>query len=288
MKHCEFEISQFIDGELEGNLQRELFTHLAECSDCSNVLIEFQKLRKESKKFFEGINILQQDVVLSGDVRQKVNNKNYYKPLFYFFAAATIILGFLFLINQANGSDLKNQFERLRTNYADLQKDYKKKSEQKNVDLIGTKNTRPENITVKNTKGENKNKFRPIEERTGLKKPKIDTETNTKFNNVVYNPDIEPDDKDIQAIFTSYNGNDKNKKLKNQAINMFREEFKKFQYGDKLGTRDLLQRLTPYLRDGKIRVDTAKVRDLFLRYGKDKYLFKSLDEKQELDSIKQK
>jgi hypothetical protein len=142
--------------------------------------------------------------------------------------------------------------------------------------------------TIKNITGIDKKKFRPIEEKAGIEKPKLDTETNKQFNDVVYKPDVEPNDSDIQAIFASDNGGDKNKKLKNQAIDKFRKEFKKFRYGDNLGTRDLLQRLTPYLRDGKIRIDTAKVRDLFLRYGKDKYLFKSLDERKELDSVNQK
>lgn len=288
MKHYDFEISQFIDGELEENLQKELFAHLAECTACRNVLFEFLEIRNKSKKFFEGINLHQQDVVLSGDVQHEVNKKNYYIPLFYFFAAASIILGFLFLINQVNGSELKNKFEKLQTNYADLQKDYKKIIEQKNVGGIKVKTTQTENRMVNNTAGINKKKFRPIEEKTGIKKPKIDTETKTQFNDVVYKPDIEPDDSDIQAIFASNNGSNKNKKLKNQAIDKFREEFKKFRYGDNLGTRDLLQRLTPYLRDGKIRIDTAKVRDLFLRYGKDKYIFKSLDERKELDSVNQK
>ena len=51
MKHYEYEINLFADGELPDEESREMFIHLAECSECRNLYSEFILLEKRIKEY---------------------------------------------------------------------------------------------------------------------------------------------------------------------------------------------------------------------------------------------
>lgn len=115
MKHYEYEINLFVDGELPKEQSREMFLHMAECTECRNIYSDFILLEKKSKEYFErkinGIianqtpKISEREVtgVPIKSINEKGNNKSgnlFYKIAFYISAAAAVIFLFLFIGKQ--------------------------------------------------------------------------------------------------------------------------------------------------------------------------------------------
>ncbi len=125
MKHYEQEISQFVDSELPAIVQKELFAHLTECEECRNALSDFMEMKRELETYYENI-----EIDLSGGINLPVEVKvgkrrNIYKPLFYLSAAASIILGLLFLIKLSNVNKLESQYSSIKEKYSWLAIMYK-------------------------------------------------------------------------------------------------------------------------------------------------------------------
>ena len=127
MKHFEFEMSLYIDGELPEENEKELFIHLSNCSQCREQFLKFHKIRENVKNFFvkrlepesaanvavlqnerensSGMNISNEPSVkknirpdqISNDI--KVRNK-FYKYAFYISSSAALLLLFLSFISK--------------------------------------------------------------------------------------------------------------------------------------------------------------------------------------------
>ena len=131
MKHYDFEISQFIDGELEENLQKELFAHLTICENCRLLLYELMDIKDKSKRYFKGIIPDLNEAILPSTSFKKRKEKNIYKPLFYIAAAACLLIGFLFLINQIKEIQLQKKLTNLEKQYTVIENNFRKISMQK-------------------------------------------------------------------------------------------------------------------------------------------------------------
>jgi hypothetical protein len=84
MKHYDYEINLFVDGELAETEKQELFAHLAECNECRNAISELLLLKEKSRLHIaESINGIKK-------APKKINA--FYKIGFYSSAAAAIIL----------------------------------------------------------------------------------------------------------------------------------------------------------------------------------------------------
>jgi hypothetical protein len=123
MKHYEFEISQFIDGELTAGEKKELFLHLSECSECQKVFSEYLTLKEKSKDFCAGkiaghmkenMSIPLDDVyskiapVIPIVEKKKVNI--FYKSAFYITTAAAALL-LLFIITRKPYTEIVTKTE---------------------------------------------------------------------------------------------------------------------------------------------------------------------------------
>lgn len=102
MRHYEFEINLFVDGELAGESRKELFEHLSECSECQNTFSQFLQIKEKSRTF-------------CSDNLNQIKNKpkqstKLYKIGFYTSAATAVFLLF-FLVSQKPKETLitKNQ-----------------------------------------------------------------------------------------------------------------------------------------------------------------------------------
>ncbi len=124
MKHYELEISRFVDNELSAGEQQQLFTHLADCEDCRKTLADFMEMKKETKELYENIDVdLKPEINLPVGVTPS-KEKNIFKPLFYFSAAASIVFGLLFLINLSSVDRLSSKISLLELKYNRLTKNY--------------------------------------------------------------------------------------------------------------------------------------------------------------------
>lgn len=89
MKHYEYEINLFVDGELEKEKQSELFEHLADCQDCQSLFADTLTLKDKTRLFcVENLNQLKN--------KPKPVNK-FYKIAFYASSAAAVLLLFLLI-----------------------------------------------------------------------------------------------------------------------------------------------------------------------------------------------
>jgi len=124
MKHYELEISQFIDNELTAGEQKKLFAHLSDCEECRAILSDFMEMKKESRAFYEDIDVDLKPVINLPEAVESKKENNIYKPLFYFSAAALIILGLLFLLKLSNVDKLETQYSSLQLKYNELKTAY--------------------------------------------------------------------------------------------------------------------------------------------------------------------
>ena len=92
MRHYNDEINLFVDCELEMEKRDELFSHLSECKECQNLLVDLLAL-KEKSRIFCSDNI--------SDLKNKPKTINkFYRLGFYTTSAAAIILLFLFITSK--------------------------------------------------------------------------------------------------------------------------------------------------------------------------------------------
>ncbi|KAF0139594.1 MAG: hypothetical protein FD122_3144 [Stygiobacter sp.] len=89
MKHYEYEINLFVDGELEKEQQSELFEHLANCEDCQSLFTD-TLLLKEKSRVYCAENLYQ--------IKSKPKPvSKFYKIAFYTSSAAAVLLLFLLI-----------------------------------------------------------------------------------------------------------------------------------------------------------------------------------------------
>lgn len=89
MKHYEFEMSLYIDGELPKEEEANLFSHLTECGECRKVFLSLHKVKKMAKDHFtKKLEI--------PDKKEKAEG-NIYKYSFYAASAAAVFLLIFFL-----------------------------------------------------------------------------------------------------------------------------------------------------------------------------------------------
>ncbi len=125
MKHYEFEISQFLDNELPADEQKKLFMHLSECSECAKVLSDFMKMKKDVRSVYDDMNVeLKDSSALMNLLEPPTKKRNSFKTMFYFTAAASILLGFFLILLEGNQSSLKNQYLQLQKESLKLQNTY--------------------------------------------------------------------------------------------------------------------------------------------------------------------
>ena len=92
MKHYEYEINLFADGELPREDQKELFVHLAECDECRKILADYLLMKERSREFCSK-NI---SLIMNKPSKQNI----IYKVGFYTSAAAAVILLVIMLTNK--------------------------------------------------------------------------------------------------------------------------------------------------------------------------------------------
>lgn len=129
MKHYEYEINLFVDGELPEDKNKELFAHMAECTECRNLYPEFVLLEKQTKEYYDqkiSSNIPNKSPLANiypaknnNQIRKnsKVNNPQFYKMAFYISAAAAIILMFINLNKKPETASLTTNAIRVDTVY---------------------------------------------------------------------------------------------------------------------------------------------------------------------------
>lgn len=87
MKHYEYEINLFVDGEPAENVKTEMFSHLSDCTECRSLLSDLITLKEKSR-------------VYCSENLSQIKNKpkpasRFYKIAFYASTAAAILLLFL-------------------------------------------------------------------------------------------------------------------------------------------------------------------------------------------------
>ncbi len=120
MKHYELEISQFADNELPAGEQKELFAHLIDCEECRGTLSDFMGMKKEARAFYENIDVELNPAIALPANAERGKEKKVYKPLFYFAAAASIVLGLLFLLKQSDINRLESRYDSLKAKYNEV------------------------------------------------------------------------------------------------------------------------------------------------------------------------
>lgn len=92
MKHYEYEINLFSDGELPPHDYKELFVHLAECDECKKSLADYLLLKEKSKEFCsKNISFL---------MNKPAKQNMFYKVGFYTSVAAAVLLLFMLFTNK--------------------------------------------------------------------------------------------------------------------------------------------------------------------------------------------
>ncbi len=119
MRHYELEISQFADNELSADKQKELFAHLSGCNECRQILSDFIGIKKDSKLFYNELELELKPFRFLQEIQNKKEN-NIYKALFYFSVAASIILGILFLMRYSGSALTERQYHVLEKKYNKL------------------------------------------------------------------------------------------------------------------------------------------------------------------------
>jgi len=87
MKHYDFEISLFVDNELDEEMQREMFEHLAKCDECRKTIQCFLGIKKEVNNYYGSMSTAPVPVLSGSAVR---NNSR--STIYAFSAAASLII----------------------------------------------------------------------------------------------------------------------------------------------------------------------------------------------------
>ncbi len=191
MKHYEFEISQFVDNELNVAEQKKLFLHLSECETCRETLSDYMGMKKDAKLFYNEIKFTAANptkFLIESDKK-----RNNYKALFYIAAAASIILCFA-LISQLNSkNNFKESLNAVQAKYALLHQNYDDLNnsliaKEKEFKIAEDKNTHDMNYAVSSNKNLQIKSF-AVKNKTEGKKQNIRSDNRvvhsaTAFNNI--------------------------------------------------------------------------------------------------------
>lgn len=122
MKDYEIKISQFVDNELSVNEQQELFRFLSEDEEARQTLVDFMEMKKRTKSFYAGMNIeMDNSKIIAANMSVQNKKVKRHKTMFYFSAAAAILLAFMFLINQFKEDPILMKYQNLQTEMVTLQ-----------------------------------------------------------------------------------------------------------------------------------------------------------------------
>ncbi|OGU64220.1 MAG: hypothetical protein A2499_02105 [Stygiobacter sp. RIFOXYC12_FULL_38_8] len=150
MKHYEYEINLFVDGELEKEKQSELFEHLANCNDCQSLFTDTLILKEKTRLFcVENLNQIKN--------KPKPVNK-FYKIAFYASSAAAVLLLFLLITAKPKETFITKNEVRVDTVFVEKAVN----NEIKNVSTLGKK-----------LKTINSNQFSLVNEMKEMKSAKI-------------------------------------------------------------------------------------------------------------------
>ncbi|RJQ61239.1 MAG: zf-HC2 domain-containing protein [Stygiobacter sp.] len=150
MKHYEYEINLFVDGELEKEKQSGLFEHLANCEDCQSLFTDTFTLKEKTRLFcVENLNQIKN--------KPKPVSK-FYKIAFYASAAAAVLLLFLLITAKPKETFITKNEVRVDTVFVEKAVN----NEIKNVSTLGKK-----------LKTINSNQFSLVNEMKEMKSAKI-------------------------------------------------------------------------------------------------------------------
>ncbi len=125
MKDYEIKISQFVDNELSVNEQQELFHFLSKDEEARQTLVDFMEMKKETKSFYAGMNIEMDNCkIMAANMSVQNKKAKRHKTMFYFSAAAAILLAFMFLTNQFKEDPILMKYQNLQTEMVTLQEKY--------------------------------------------------------------------------------------------------------------------------------------------------------------------
>lgn len=126
MKDYEFRISQFVDNELPTDEQPELFHFLSENKEARKLLADYMKMKNETKSFYKEMDTEFDDTqVISSEIYTQKKEEKRYKLMFYFSAAATIVLAFLLGSSFFKSNISLEKYQKLQTKYIIMQENYK-------------------------------------------------------------------------------------------------------------------------------------------------------------------
>lgn len=114
MKHYEYEINLFVDGELEKEKDSELFEHLANCEDCQSLFTDTLILKEKTRLFcVENLNQIKN--------KPKPVSK-FYKIAFYASSAAAVLLLFLLITAKPKETFITKNEVRVDTVFVEKEK----------------------------------------------------------------------------------------------------------------------------------------------------------------------
>ena len=114
MKHYEYEINLFVDGELEKEKHSGLFEHLANCNDCQSLFTDTLILKEKTRLFcVENLNQIKN--------KPKPVNK-FYKIAFYASSAAAVLLLFLLVTAKPKETFITKNEVRVDTVFVEKEK----------------------------------------------------------------------------------------------------------------------------------------------------------------------
>jgi hypothetical protein len=129
MKHYEFEISLLLDNELPDIEKKELFTHLAECKECSNVFTELLSTKEKIGNgivngILNGLPELNKSLTINTErsLSGRLKHGSIYKIPFYISAVAAAILFFIVISNKDNIEYVKNTVVKKDTVFVEMEK----------------------------------------------------------------------------------------------------------------------------------------------------------------------
>ena len=121
MKDIELQISQFIDNELSDGDQKQLFMALAEDKSVREILSDFMKLKKGIAQHHGNITENLHPIPIPLDQTKSYSKQsNKYKTMFYFSAAAAIVLAMLLSLSRIESQNNFIQFAALQKQYNSL------------------------------------------------------------------------------------------------------------------------------------------------------------------------
>lgn len=127
MKHYEYEINLFADGELPRQDHKELFLHLPECDECRKTLSDYYLLKEKSRDFCSQ-NI---SYIKNKPSKQSI----FYKAAFYTSAAAAVILLFILFTNKPAPTYITKNEVRVDTVFVQKEVSYTQNQMVKNSSL---------------------------------------------------------------------------------------------------------------------------------------------------------